>query len=284
MSEKKQTKKFRTAFGGGYQKADVNAYIESAQAQFQSIETTLKGTINHQKLELDALRQTAEEAERAIAEAGEMREALENARATLSSVQAQLTSVTGELSRVQEEKNTAEAALAASRAQTETLRAELAAFKEAAQAAEGERKESCCDDLKWKAEQYDKMSAEVGAVMLKANAGAEEVLSRARADAQAMLDGVNAELTETRARAQYAADHLIEDVSRSVWEVNRTTQEEIGLELGELRAALDGLVAAVEHKYTEIGRKLEFAKDEMAQTSGTLIRTATAPRVLRQDK
>ena len=59
MSEQKNAKMFRTVFGGGYQKKDVNEYIESMQAQFQSVEQTLKNTINHQRAELDALRENA---------------------------------------------------------------------------------------------------------------------------------------------------------------------------------------------------------------------------------
>ena len=55
MSEQKNAKMFKTVFGGGYQKSDVNAYIESMQAQFQSVEQTLKNTINHQRSELDDL-------------------------------------------------------------------------------------------------------------------------------------------------------------------------------------------------------------------------------------
>ena len=38
MSEKKNRGGFKTVFGGGYQKSDVNAYIETMQAQFYSIE------------------------------------------------------------------------------------------------------------------------------------------------------------------------------------------------------------------------------------------------------
>ena len=56
MSEQKNAKMFRTVFGGGYQKNDVNEYIESMQAQFVSVEQTLKNTINHQRAELDDLR------------------------------------------------------------------------------------------------------------------------------------------------------------------------------------------------------------------------------------
>ena len=131
--------------------------------------------------------------------------------------------------------------------------------------------------LKLKAEQYDRMSAHIGAIMLKANAGAEDILSRAKTDADAMVAEVNGALAETRTRAQTAADTLIADVGRSLGEISRSCREDIAMDLEELRTALRTLEDTVSSKYADISRKLDYAKEEMEQTSGAIIRAATEP-------
>jgi len=326
MSDKNTARKFRSAFGGGYQKNDVNEYIESMQAEFSSIEQTLKGTINHQREELDALRAAAAEAEEAKATAQQLQEQLAETAAAMAECRTQMQTQAVSLLEAQEAQHTAEAALAASRAQAEAvcaerddIRAEAEGLREALATAEAEKQAlqtrikeiedaeqlaaacECAEPdtpqpvenetvvpadyeaLKLKAEQYDRMSAHVGAIMLKANANAEEVLGRAKAEAQAMLTGVNAELAETRTRAQNAAEHLIEDVSGQLAEISRGCRDEISVDLEDLRGALNTLVGTVENKYREINQKLDYAKEEMEHTAAAAIRTATAPRILKEN-
>ena len=100
-----------------------------------------------------------------------------------------------------------------------------------------------------------------------------------------MLARVNELLSETRVRAQNSAEHLIEDISRSLAEISRGCKEDIALDLEEIRAALRTLEGAVESKYEDINRKLDYTREEMEQTAGAIIQSATAPAVLdAQDK
>ncbi len=311
MSEQKNPKMFRTVFGGGYQKSDVNAYIETMQAQFQSVEQTLKNTINHQRAELDDLRRQSDEATAAKEAAEQLQSALDGAAEKLGQVSAELESckvtciaaesarataeasllaAKEELAAVTAERDAAQKALADLRAQYEQLTAEKQAPSEpCADCAEAVPQAVAAvpaddyESLKLKAEQYDRMSAHIGAVMLKANAGAEEVMNRARADADAMIADVNRTLSETKERALVSADHLIADVSRSLSEISRGCREEIILDLDELRVALRTLESAVESKYADINRKLDYTKEEMEQTAGAIIRSATAPVVLKTE-
>lgn len=328
MSEQKNPKMFRTVFGGGYQKSDVNAYIETMQAQFQSVESTLKNTINHQSAELDTLRRQLDEAQSAKETAEQLQSALDGAAEKLGQVCEELESCKITCISAEAARTTAEASLAAAREEIAATKEELAAAKEKfagltaeRDAAKAELSELCAqyeallseqktadetvpaentaevpqtvltqtvvpddyESLKLKAEQYDRMSAHIGAVMLKANAGAEEVMKRAQADADAMVDEVNRTLTETRERAQASADHLIDDISRSLAEISRGCREEIVLDLDELRVALRTLESTVESKYADINRKLDYTKEEMEQTAGAIIRSATAPVVLKTD-
>lgn len=310
MNEQKNPKMFRTAFGGGYQKTDVNEYIESMQAQFQSIEQTLKNTINHQRAELDGLREQADGAEDLRAAAEQLREELQTVQAELqdakaeaerfktdciaaeaSRATAEATAAAGKeaIAALTEERDSAHAALAELRAQYEQLQAENRKLKETAAepapisepTAEPSDTETVLaadyEALKLKAEQYDRMSAHIGAIMLKANASAEDVMKNARADADAMITRVNETLNETKERAENSASHLIEDIGRSLAEISRDCKDEIALDLEELRVALRTLESAVESKYTDINRKLDYAKEEMEQTADAIIRSATAP-------
>ena len=313
MSEDKNPKMFKTVFGGGYQKSDVNEYIESMLAQFQSIEQTLKNTINHQRAELDGMRAMADGAAEARETAEELRMKLEAAETDLKNVREELQTAREEADRFKtdciaaeatrataeaaaaagkdtiaaltEERDAANTALSQLRTQYDALLSECQTQKEAASASEPIPEPIAAEPslpadyeaLKLKAEQYDRMSAHIGAIMLKANAGAEDVMKSARADADAMIARVNNMLNETKVRAENSADHLIEDISRSLSEISRECKDEISLDLEELRAALRTLESAAAGKYADINRKLDYAKDEMEQTAGAIIRAATTP-------
>ena len=294
MSEQKNAKMFRTVFGGGYQKNDVNEYIESMQAQFVSVEQTLKNTINHQRAELDDLRRQNDDMMAAQEVMDVSASELELARAELEAVRAELEAMKVSCITAEAGKATAEASLAAAREEIANLTAELDAAKQASaetavtETAQPESVEPITEtvlpadyeELKLKAEQYDRMSAHIGAIMLKANAGAEDVMKCAKAEADAMIAEVNRALQEKRVSAQSGADHLIGDISKSLSEISRGCREEIALDLEELRVALRTLESVVESKYADINRKLDYTKEEMEQTAGAIIRSATTPATL----
>ena len=294
MSEQKNAKMFRTVFGGGYQKNDVNEYIESMQAQFVSVEQTLKNTINHQRAELDDLRRQNDDMMAAQEVMDVSASELELARAELETVRAELEAMKVSCITAEAGKATAEASLAAAREEIANLTAELDAAKQASaetavtETAQTESVEPITEtvlpadyeELKLKAEQYDRMSAHIGAIMLKANAGAEDVMKCAKAEADAMIAEVNRALQEKRVSAQSGADHLIGDISKSLSEISRGCREEIALDLEELRVALRTLESVVESKYADINRKLDYTKEEMEQTAGAIIRAATTPATL----
>ena len=291
MSEQKNAKMFRTVFGGGYQKNDVNEYIESMQAQFVSVEQTLKNTINHQRAELDDLRRQNDDMMAAQEVMDVSASELELARAELETVRAELEAMKVSCITAEAGKATAEASLAAAREEIANLTAELDAASAETAVTETAQMESVepttetvlpadYEELKLKAEQYDRMSAHIGAIMLKANAGAEDVMKCAKAEADAMIAEVNRALQEKRVNAQSGADHLIGDISKSLSEISRGCREEIALDLEELRVALRTLESVVESKYADINRKLDYTKEEMEQTAGAIIRSATTPATL----
>ncbi len=323
MGNKKQNKngkKFRVVFGGGYRKSDVNAYIETMQAQFTGIEETLKGTINHQKEELE----TAKEASRQCEEAQERVQTLE---ATLASLQTELAECKQQLetetqTRIESEDAANAAKMGLFSAETEradlqtelevmrarceeldrensVLRAELEVIrtnKEIAAAEEIVGTENTLpadyEELKQKAAQYDRMSLDVGAIMLRANSGAGDVLTRANNEAQqilqtakfkaeAMLAGVNAELLAARARAQSEVGVLIGGMQEKMTNIQTSCHDDILSDMDDVRAALVEWKKTVDAKYTEIGKKLDNARGEMECAAKSEIKRATAPRILK---
>lgn len=136
--------------------------------------------------------------------------------------------------------------------------------------------------LKLKAEQYDRMSAHVGAIMLKANANAEEILHNARAEAEKLLSGVNAELSATRVKAQSDADTLIEDIHTQLSGIQSSCSEAVNADLAEIRAEIDGFQEMLAHKCQQIDEKIGYAKREMDTAATEFIHRATAHRVLKK--
>lgn len=343
--EKTAEKKFRTVFGGGYHKDDVNEYIRSAEAEFVSVENTLKNTINRQKEQIDALqaqlaavRHSDDALKDAQAACEELKEALrvcteektgaEDARAD---AEHRIEALAADAEAQKEREDALQAQLADFRNASDAMQAEFAelsacrdrqnaAMTEAQAEAQAAKEEAAMaraeleqlravsaekstepvqnvpsedyDAMKAKAEQYDRMSSLIGAIMLKANAGADEITKKAqeeaadiaekaRAEAEEMLNGVNAELSATRVRAEACADHLIDDIGGRMLQINADCRDDILLDLEDIRGSLNAMLNAVMAKYDDIGKKLDFARSEMEQSAKTAIRDATQQRALK---
>jgi len=324
MGDKKQNKngkKFRVVFGGGYRKSDVNAYIETMQAQFSGIEETLKGTINHQKEELETAKEASSQYEEALSRVQTLEETLACLQRELEECRQQLVTETQARIEAEDAANAAKAALSSveterGELQTElevmharceeldrensVLRAELEVIRtneEIAAAGEILCSENTLpadyEELKQKAAQYDRMSLDVGAIMLQANSGAEGVLNRANTEAQQilqsakakaeeMLAGVNAELLAARVRAQSEVGVLIGSMQQKMSNIQTSCHDEILSDMDDVRAALIEWKKTVDAKYTEIGKKLDYARGEMECAAKTEIKRATAPRALKK--
>ncbi len=315
MNEQKQPeKRFRSSFGGGYQKNDVNAYIETMTAQFQSIEETLKNTINHQKEQIDALRDAAQQAKETESTAALLQSERDTRRAEAEALRVRLEAIETEKTQLQETIDTLTAsaadaerrceqavercsvlelhqtalqtALNAAKEETARLQAEAAqkqeSMPEVAVPMSVETQIQYPEDyevLRHKAEEYDRMSAQIGAMLLKANANAEEIVRVAKAEAEEMLKTVNAELAAARGKAQNMADSVIGTLDSSMRHTCDNCREDVLGELEDIRSAVNTLFLAVEGKYRDINQKLDYARTEMENNAKTAIYQAAAPRV-----
>ena len=137
------------------------------------------------------------------------------------------------------------------------------------------------ETLREKAAEYDRLSAQFGSVMIRANTDAEEIRAKAKADAEAMLVGVNQELTAARERASAVSENIIETVSGKLSDINANCCDDVILELEDIRTALGTMLTTVRRKYSEIDKKLEYARTEMETTAHSAITAAAAPRTLK---
>ena len=237
VKDQKQGKKFRTVFGGGYNKDDVNEYIESMQAQFESIEETLKSTINHQKTQLDQAR-----AENVNGKALEEE---------LAVVKDQLTDTAAARIAAEEEKADAEKTLEALRDDLDGMKAEREeALEKAARASEelsalqtalAEAKDEA-EKQRTAAETADaaaKTADQAAAALAQKLSAAEEALA-SRTEEQNLADSERAAVTAERAAA--AAERLAAQNEKAALE------EQIRTLLAEKKALEDDRTAIEQEK------------------------------------
>ena len=233
MNETKNTPmSFRTSLSG-YNKEDVNRYIQQMNFQFTRSEDMKNAELNHLCTELDACRQAGQEAPALKEEIEKLKASLENAECELAAAKEEAEKKAKEAEEFSaklealNEENAAlvESMLADSEAQLEALKAENAALK-----AENEslKNRPECGDREQKAQRYEKMSCQLGDILLSANADADRIRETAQENAD-----------EIRTNAEKEAAELVE-------KTNEKLQEEIA-EAGErLRAAYRAATADCE--------------------------------------
>ncbi len=307
MTKNASGKRFRATFGGGYKKEDVNAYIEEIQADFTSVEATLKGQIDRQsaqikaaeeaaataKAELETLsaRITALEAENAQYAAEKA--GYEAAMDTLYTLRTENEVLTSENTALVEKQQTLAAEYLSLQTESQGEKERLAALlseKEAAlevyrtKATDAEAKAAEWSDvaekelsvLRDKAAAYDRMSAEFGATMLRANENAEAIVRSAEAEAEGMLKTLNTEIAAAKNRAQVASEGLIGTLDGRLRKINADCRDDIIVELEDLRSSVGSMLAAMKSKYAGIGARIDYAKTEMQSERDRVLRGSSA--------
>ena len=247
MKKERSGKRFRATLGGGYKKADVNAYIEEIQAEFVSVEATLKGQIDRQSAQIRGAEEAAAEAKAKIAE-------LEAQVASLKEVQSAYAAATEELTTLRAENSALSSENTALVEKHQALAAEYLALQEEKTAVE----EKTLLELEEKAAAFDRMSADFGAIMLRANENAEAIVRSAKARAQATSDG------------------LIGTLDGRLRKINADCRDDIVAELEELRTSVGAMLSSMKTKYADIGARIDHAKTEMQSERDRLFRAGAS--------
>ena len=183
---------FRTSLGG-FNREDVNSYIEKLNGEFAERERTAKRKTDALESKLAELENAKSELERALARAS----ALETAAAEREKLIAE------QLARIEEQNRTIDA-----------LRRERGEAQSRAESLD-ERLASLSDAIA-KSEKYDDVSAQIGEIILSAKSTADEIIEAAKREADDMrrtadeqLENAAASFNARAATAAYAVKSQI---------------------------------------------------------------------------
>ena len=217
MSEKKI--QFRKAMGG-YNREDVNRYIEAMNTKYYEAEE------EHRK-ELKELRAKLEECEASAAELEELRSEKEKSDRLI-------VELNGTTEKLQNEK--------------EELSREVLQLRE--KISELEKTNESNSEIYEKSNKYDQVSEQIGSVLLNANARAESIISEAQIKARVhvstmvdaameKLNGINEKYSKEITTKTVSMTEQLRELSLSAEAFRANTQNAIENDCRELKASLE---------------------------------------------
>ncbi len=142
-------------------------------------------------------------------------------------------------------------------ADIETLRSayekELAQIKDAAKVDES---------VAYKLDMYDRISSQIGDILINANRNSDEIISAARSEAANLLTRTNTEAAENSARMKDGirgcADQTVNELKNEFTSNIGSCVKEIQTCITDMQYETDALMAFLNRKQTEINERLEF--------------------------
>ncbi len=225
---------FRTSLGG-FNREDVNSYIEKLNGEFAERERTAKRKTDALESKLAELENAKSELERALARAS----ALETAAAEREKLIAE------QLARIEEQNRTIDA-----------LRRERGEAQSRAESLD-ERLASLSDAIA-KSEKYDDVSAQIGEIILSAKSTADEIIEAAKREADDMrrtadeqLESAAASFNARAATAAYAVKSQIKKIANDSYSALTAQTEQtaallhaLAENIGKSSAELDDRLAS----------------------------------------
>ena len=225
---------FRTSLGG-FNREDVNSYIEKLNGEFAERERTAKRKTDALESKLAELENAKSELERALARAS----ALETAAAEREKLIAE------QLARIEEQNRTIDA-----------LRRERGEAQSHAESLD-ERLASLSDAIA-KSEKYDDVSAQIGEIILSAKSTADEIIEAAKREADDMrrtadeqLENAAASFNARAATAAYAVKSQIKKIANDSYSALTAQTEQtaallhaLAENIGKSSAELDDRLAS----------------------------------------
>lgn len=229
---------FRSALGG-FNREDVNNYIEKLNAEFAERERAAK-----KKLDM---------AEEKCAE--------------LDSVRAQLDSKLLRLSEMETEANQREKLIAEYIGKVEAQAAEIEALKASKSNAESEidvlsAKLASLADAIQKSEKYDDISAQIGEIILSARSTAEEIIDNAQKEAQAKLAAADTQMESAAASFNARAATAAYAIKGQMKKLARDSYANIAEKAAETSDMLRDLAAHISNTSEELSITLSAGKTD----------------------
>lgn len=292
-------KMFRTAMGG-FNKDDVNRYILEMDRKHKEKTENLEKDLEAKAKECDFLSAKIEEMKGAEAEKNSRLSELEEELARLKEENRVLTeskdelgkkgeffkiqteTLDKELSRERDEKNTLNERIAALTeeshakdaqikqnaekyaADIETLRSayenEIRQAKDAAKLDEG---------AAYKLDMYDRISSQIGDILINANRSSDEIITSARNEAEKLLNQTNADAAENAKRMQ---DGIHACAVSTAHELKNDFSTNVGSCISEIRTCIsdiqyetDALMSFLKRKQEEINERLDFCHSSISE-------------------
>ena len=229
---------FRTSLGG-FNREDVNSYIEKMNSEFAERERAATRKREALEAKLSELETAKSELQQALSRAS----ALEEAAAAREKLIAE------QLTRIEEQNRT-----------IENLRLERSAACERAESLD-ERLASLSDAIA-KSEKYDDVSAQLGEIILSAKSTADEIIENAKREADAMrksadeqMESAAASFNARAATAAYALKNQIKKIANDSY-ASLTAQTE------ETAALLHALAENIGKSSAELDDRLASCKSD----------------------
>lgn len=229
---------FRTSFGG-FNREDVNSYIEKLNGELAERERSTKRKVDALETRLTELEGAKADLERALTRITELEEAAA-AREKL---------ITEQLEHIEAQKHT-----------IETLRHENGEAQSRADSL-NERLASLSDAIA-KSEKYDDVSAQIGEIILSARGTADEIIENAKREAELMRHSADEQLKNAAdsfnaraATAAYAVKNQIKKIANDSYSA-LTAQTE------QTAALLHALAENIGRSTAELEEKLASGKND----------------------
>ncbi|MBQ8746351.1 MAG: hypothetical protein IJZ08_00600 [Clostridia bacterium] len=228
---------FRSAIGG-YNREDVNQYIL---------------TINRE-LEEKAL--AAEESEKKIEAITEELDAAKADKDALEGIQASLRESVDQL---KEENESLREKLAAAEAEKAQLAERLAEMEKSAEEEE-------------KSQKYDRISAQIGDIMISANTSADAIVAAANTHAAKILSDTESEANTIRTRLNEQATEMLAHISGELHTSAESCMCELITALSEMRDNTAVLIQDFEKRSRDLSLKVEYYQTTLTETIRTALR------------
>jgi len=289
--------KFRNAFSG-YHKEDVNTYIKEMDLQHAKENEAVSKKLDSITAESETLRQTVKNTEQLLQQ---IREQLAAAEAELASKEARIQELSASLQTCQAQLASKDASIDALQSENESLVSTLAekekkmesAIQEAVEASSAKIAEmeqamaATAEETAYKVQMYDKLSTQIGDILLGANRSADDILSSAKSEAdklrlettdslQKQKETILSELekirTETEADAKgmqqklsVMADTLIQEISAELHGNIDSCLKEITTCVSELEYDTETLYQTMQNRYREMSDRIQYYQSNVQE-------------------
>ena len=211
---------FRTSMGG-FNKADVTAYIDKQNAEFRKVTQSLNDLLREKDNEIEELKERAERAETDNS-------ALEAKDARIAELEEKISALEFEISELKDDVAMKDAEIAELNEKT------------SGEASENERKAGL----------YDDMSSQVGDILISANKSADGIIAEANARAAEIDQRAESDAKELRLAFTANMTKISEDCKKGAGEAAEEYRAKMRAEIDQLRRTLTDAVVSVDEKST----------------------------------